>query len=333
MTLTKKTTAWNLTKNIKNFIKKLKLVSIENCSLRDLLKWSQSIVQQCIEKFQLEEGEADEEWRKLDGLSTMSITTLKFVNEQLKLVAFEKKKFSPAVIRLSMLMKFHSSSRYRAVRESGFLILPYETTLSSYTVPKRECGINDGRLIELCQVAESLLPTKREVSVIFDEMALQPNANFDASGKIEGFAINQKDSAPLATSMLCFMIQGLKENFHDVVSFHPDADFLKASLYQVLFVIMKAGFEPVMTVRVFTNRFQQDPIEEHFSQQRMRSGFSPSPHCSSCKQRGSWPTCQVLTTTAPQALYVKQKGPLLGMRSPFCKKIRCVAGGCMASYK
>ena len=151
----------------------------------------------------------------------MSITTLKFVNEQLKLVAFEKKKFSPAVIRLSMLMKFHSSSGYRAVRESGFLILPYETTLSSYTVPKRECGINDGRLIELCQVAESLLPTKREVSVIFDEMALQPNANFDASGKIEGFAINQKDSAPLATSMLCFMIQGLKENFHDVVSFHP----------------------------------------------------------------------------------------------------------------
>jgi hypothetical protein len=152
-----------------------------------------------------------------------------------------------------MMVKFFSSSAYRAIRESKFLLLPSETTIQSYMVPRRETGISQIRLSELTQKASNLPIHEREVSVIFDEMALQPNINFDASGQMTGFALNQpSDSTQLATSMLCFMIQGLRKNFHEIVSFHPvhnmDANFMQVCFCQVIFNLMKAGFQPLLSV-------------------------------------------------------------------------------------
>jgi hypothetical protein len=152
-----------------------------------------------------------------------------------------------------MMVKFYSTSGYNAIRDSNFIVLPSESTLYTYMVPKRESGVSQLRLGELASVAKSLPSNHREVSIVFDEMALQPNLNFDSSGFMTGFATNKSnDSLQLATSMLCFMIQGLKKNFHEVVSFHPvhnlDAEFLEKCFLQVVNLVMKAGFCPRLGV-------------------------------------------------------------------------------------
>jgi len=233
-------------KNVQHFISKLKTIAVENCHIRDLLKVSQSILQQCIKNSE----EIDTE---TENCAQKNIVTLRFINEQLKLVCFEKRKYSPAIIRLAMMIKFYSSSGYRALRDSRFMILPSESTLYSYMVPKRDSGVNQQRLNELSQVAKDFPTEKREVSIVFDEMALQPNVNFDASGQMEGFATNKNcDNAQLATSMLCFMIQGLKLNFHEIVFFHPvhnlDSQFLQLCFLQAINLVMKSGFRPILAV-------------------------------------------------------------------------------------
>ena len=170
--------------NVSHFISKLKTIAVENCSMRDLLKVSQSLVQQCIDSSEFSEVLSE-------NVVSQNIVSLKFVSEQLKLISSEKRKYSPAIIRLAMMIKFYSSSGYGAIRDSKFMVLPSESTLHSYMVPKRESGINQARLVELSNVAKGIPETKREVSIIFDEMALQPNLNFDPSGQMEGFAANK----------------------------------------------------------------------------------------------------------------------------------------------
>ncbi len=81
--------------------------------------------------------------------------------------------------RFAMMVKFFSSAGYDAVRDSKFLILPSESTLYTYMVPKREAGLSQICLAELSKIAEKLPVDEREVSIIFDEMALQPNVNFE----------------------------------------------------------------------------------------------------------------------------------------------------------
>jgi hypothetical protein len=170
--------------NVIHFISKLKKIAIENCSMRDLLRVSQTLVQQCIESSEFSENLSEH-------FVTQNIVALKFVNEQLKLIWSKNRKYSPAIIRLAMMIKFYSSSGYSAIRDSKFMVLPSESTLHSYMVPKRESGIHQARLDELSNVAKQISGDKREVSIIFDEMALQPNLNFDPSGQLEGFAANK----------------------------------------------------------------------------------------------------------------------------------------------
>jgi hypothetical protein len=233
-------------KTIEFFISKLKTLAAEKTSMRDILKLVTSTVENCIDK----EDSSDS---SDEVFSNENLVTIRFICEQLKLVSFEKRKYTPAMIRLAMMIKFYSTSGYNAIRDSKFMILPSESTLHSYTVPRREKGIHQARLTELSCLAKTLPDNKREVSVIFDEMALQPNVNFDTSGMMEGFATNQSFEKPqLATSMLCFMVQGLKQNFHEIVSFHPvhslGADFLQKCFLQVIHLLMKAGFNPKLSV-------------------------------------------------------------------------------------
>ena len=152
-----------------------------------------------------------------------------------------------------MMIKFYSSYSYRDIRESKFAILPSETTLYKFMVPRREVGISQTRLAELSNLAKTLPEDEREVSVVFDEMALQANINFDSSGEVFGFAINYgEESQQLATSMLCFLVQGLRRNFHEVAAFYPvhnvDASFLRIGLLEVIRLLMKSGFQPLLTV-------------------------------------------------------------------------------------
>ena len=236
----------NREKNVLNFIAKLKQIAIENCTIKDLLKIAQAVVHQCVEKCE-EENICDEKWNQSNS------TVLKFIHEQLNLILTEKRKFSPAIIRFAMMMKFYSTSGYRAVRDSKFIILPSESTLHCYIVPKRESDVNQSRFVELSRIADSLPDNQKEISIIFDEMALQPNINFDPSGHLAGFAANQTpENTQLATSMLCFMIQGLKKNFHEVVSFHPvhnlNSEYLEACLLKVIYLVKKAKFRAKLIV-------------------------------------------------------------------------------------
>lgn len=189
-----------------------------------------------------------------------------------------------------MMLKFYSSSGYRAVRESKFLILPSETTLYTFMVPRREAGISQTRLAELSTISSNLNPEEKEVSIIFDEMALQPNVNFDSSGEMTGFALNTPvESQQLATSMVCFMAQGLRKNFHEIVSFFPvynlDADYLQRCLFQVINLLMKAGFQPVLTVsdNHSTNQKLYRQISGKSDQELIQDPTIPNPYDSSKK--------------------------------------------------
>ena len=232
---------------IQGFISKLKSFADEKSSVKDILRLATTMIEACLEKVEMEMQPDNE------NLIVSNLATLRFICEQLELVSTGRRKYSPAMIRLAMMIKFYSSSGYSALRDCKFIILPSDTTLRSYTVPRREKGINQLRLEELTRLASSLHQDKRHVSIIFDEMALQPNVNFDQSGNMEGFAINSPSDKPeLATSMLCFMLQGLKQNYHEIVSFHPvhklPEEFLEKCFRQVVHLVMKAGFHPCLSV-------------------------------------------------------------------------------------
>ncbi len=148
-------------------------------------------------------------------------TTLKFITEQMDLCNSEKKIYTPPVLRFAMLVRFHSPAAYNAIRDSEFLVLPGHRTLDQYVVPKRSPGVSESRVKELTTVCSKIEDGKREVGIIFDEMACQAQLSFDASGQLFGYALNGLGTETLAESILCFMVTGLNTKFHQVLSFYP----------------------------------------------------------------------------------------------------------------
>ncbi len=84
-------------------------------------------------------------------------------------------------------------------------MLPSKTTLDAYLVSKCSVGVNSTRFDEVRRIAR--LCQRKQVALIWDEMIIQPNLSFDASGELYGYARNK--AGVLANSVLCFLFSAL----------------------------------------------------------------------------------------------------------------------------
>ena len=93
-------------------------------------------------------------------------------------------------------------------------------------------GLTDDRFKSLKTLSEKLSPIERYVSVTIDETILNPRLAFDSNGMIIGHAVNDviseesntnEQTVPnndsLANRMICYMAQGLSQDFHHVKYF------------------------------------------------------------------------------------------------------------------
>ncbi len=176
-------------------------------------------------------------------------TTLKFVLEQLKLMTGHRT-YNPATLWLAMLVRFHSTTAYRVLRDTDFMILPSLSTLDAYIVPPRSHGLTESRKKELKQTASLVHPEKRQVALIFDEMACQVHVSFDSLGKVHGYALN--DPNCLVESILSFMISGLGHHHHQLIAFYPvrnpDSKFLQQCFLDCVEGLEQAGFQVMLSV-------------------------------------------------------------------------------------
>ena len=100
-------------------------------------------------------------------------------------------------------------------------------------------GFTDDRFKSLKTLSEKLSPIERYVSVTIDETMLNPRLAFDSNGMIIGHAVNDVISEEsntneqsvsndsLANRMICYMAQGLSQDFHHVSIF----DFIYHAIF------------------------------------------------------------------------------------------------------
>ena len=100
-------------------------------------------------------------------------------------------RWHPLIIRFALNLKYLSSSSYRAVRQSGFLSLPSERTLSDYT---HWSSAHHGVQLEFIEhfkaMAESEVkaPLQKVVALSMDEMKIKSGLVFSKrSGNLVGF--------------------------------------------------------------------------------------------------------------------------------------------------
>jgi hypothetical protein len=125
-------------------------------------------------------------------------------------------------------------SLFQTLRECDQLLMPSETVLAPFSLVKSPQGLTNQRFSSLRALADKLNPLDRYVSVIIDEMLLTPRLVFDSNGMIIGHAVNDTVASSgeiesiasagtpndaLANRMICYMAQGIAQNFHQVSIF------------------------------------------------------------------------------------------------------------------
>ena len=144
-----------------------------------------------------------------------------FIDEQVKASSRSKngRRWHPLIIRWALGLKHKSSSAYRYLQKSKFLVLPSESTLDDYT-HYRESVV--GVDVEGLKSLHSLHPQGADVALLADEMKLQDGIVYH-NGKIIGYqelgslnkamesAVNDKVTSNIATHALAYLIQGVKQ--------------------------------------------------------------------------------------------------------------------------
>lgn len=157
-----------------------------------------------------------------------------FLEEQLKAssVKANGRRWHPTILRWCLIMHQKSKSLYRYMRESGFVCLPSERTLSDYRCYR---DINSG--VDPIYIHEcSKKFGKQDVAILIDEMKIQEGLVYNVStGDLHGFVdsvdadallddvtanvlSSQNRPQPLATHALSFMMRGLKSSLQAVVA-------------------------------------------------------------------------------------------------------------------
>ena len=171
-------------------------------------------------------------------ISQLPVDSIKrlFLEEQLKAVSAAKatgRRWHPTILRWCLIMHKKSSTLYRYMRESGFICLPSERTLSDYRAYKpTNSGVDSLYILECADKFGA-----QDVAVLIDEMKVREGLVYNSSsGELWGYidtdesdhlldgltnGLSSADSTstpPLASHALCFMLRGLKSSNQAVVA-------------------------------------------------------------------------------------------------------------------
>ena len=149
-------------------------------------------------------------------------------------------RWHPLIIRFALNLKYLSTSAYRAVRQSGFLSLPSERTLSDYTHWfSSHTGVQLEFIEHFKAMAESEIkvPQQKVCTLSMDEMKIKSGLVFSkrsgnlvgwvdlggANSDIERLVADPESSQPqLADQMLVFMARAVfKPSLSVPISHYP----------------------------------------------------------------------------------------------------------------
>ncbi|KAK3928974.1 DNA transposase [Frankliniella fusca] len=225
-----------------------------------------------------------------------------FLEQQLKATNVKNprcRRWHPTLIRLALHLKMTSASTYEALRDSGAVILPSSRTLYDYShAIIAEEGISEGILKRLHDnVQKKTKEYQKYCSLLCDEMYVSRNlvhrasdnsligyqnldevekelANFETFVEGQFSGKSTKFEAPLAKTMLAFMVKGLCTDVKIVVAAFPmtsvTADNIYVRAWQVISRLEKAGIKIIAFVcdgaapnRTFVGTFA--PLKEDHS--------------------------------------------------------------------
>lgn len=155
------------------------------------------------------------------------------------------------ILCLSLYKK--SPKSYKLI--SKLLTLPSRKSLKQLMSRiKLHAGINETIFDELKNTVTKMPLQNRLVTLIFDEMSLTPNLQYNANDDdIEGFEDNGTEkSTKLADHALVFMIKSIKENYKQPVAYYYTKNMktldLKKTIKNVIDCVQKTGLVVIATV-------------------------------------------------------------------------------------
>ncbi|XP_072042699.1 uncharacterized protein [Amphiura filiformis] len=163
-------------------------------------------------------------------------------------------RWHPAIIRWCIALHSKSPAAYKAIRDSRFIILPHQNTLSDYIhYTNLQAGFHGDYILRLATDFNIMERADHEkhVSIAFDEIKIKSGLAYCAhSGKIVGFTeigtLNEEfktferrckgeTTPPLATHMLVLMVRGITSGLQKPLSFFPcQHGFVSYELYNTL---------------------------------------------------------------------------------------------------
>lgn len=151
-------------------------ISVDNCDrlLKSIFNWSEKSFSIKRQTESLDCLMKDLITRVMERGMNKQSNTLRFLSKQLQLTTGGLNEY-PSIVKIAMVLRFHSKSSYNALRDSEILSLPSNTTLDKFIVSKRAPGIPPTREQELGTLASSLHVDEKGklVRIVFDEMPLQ----------------------------------------------------------------------------------------------------------------------------------------------------------------
>ena len=204
----------------------------------------------------------------IEGINNLPADSVKrlFLEQQLKAITAttaSARRWHPTILRWCLIMHKKSKTLYRYMRQSEFVCLPSERTLSDYRCYR---DVNSG--VDQLHILDCLEKYgEQDVSILIDEMKVQEGLVYNSStGDLWGFVDSLEadslldcvansastapstisKSEPLATHALSFMIRGLQSSLQAVVATYGShcmtAERLFTRFWEVTANLELAGF-------------------------------------------------------------------------------------------
>ena len=142
-------------------------------------------------------------------------------------------KYSEEEMKLGALLMYSSRKTYDALRALSGERYPCPRTIQTY-VQRFRCfyGINEEMFFLLSQKLQTLSEIDRNVTIIFDEIDLQPKTDFSQ---------HLKKRIPSAKKAMVVMVRGLRKSFKEVVYYDFDRQMDMDLLGKIIVQVEKAG--------------------------------------------------------------------------------------------
>ena len=142
-------------------------------------------------------------------------------------------KYSEEEIKQGALLMYSSPKTYKLLRSFSNERYPCPSTIQKHVQGFRCCfGINQEMFFLLSQKLQTLLEIDRNVALVFDEIALQPQTDYSQHLKMR---------LPSAKKAMVVMVRGLRKSFKEVVYYDFDRGMDMELLVELIKQVQRAG--------------------------------------------------------------------------------------------